>query len=313
MTDFSERIAKLSPRKLALLAVELQSRLERAERSASEPIAIVGMSCRVPGADSPETFWNLLRQGVDAIGEVPPDRWNADELFSPDADEPGKMSTRHGGFLRDVDRFDANFFAIAPREASKLDPQQRLLLEVSWEALEHAAVPADSLAGSSTGVFIGISTADYGQMMLDDDPSRLDGHVGTGLSPSVAAGRLSYTLGLQGPAMAIDTACSSSLVAIHLACQSLGAGESRMAIAGGVNLILRPQPNIVLSKAHMLAPDGRCKTFDASADGFGRSEGCGVVVLKRFGDALADGDRVLAVIRGTAVNQDGRSSALCSA
>ena len=221
------------------------------------------------------------------------------------------MYTRYGGFLDDIDQFDPHFFGIAPREAINVDPQHRLLLEVSWEALEHAGQAIDALSGSQTGVFVGISGSNYLQLQTQDgDLAKLETYVGTGSAVSVAAGRLSYVLGLQGPSMSIDTACSSSLVALHLACQSLRDGECRMALAGGVNLILTPEANVVLSKAKMLAPDGRCKTFAAAADGYVRSEGCGIVVLKRLSDAQADGDRILAVIRGTAVNQDGRSSGL---
>ena len=284
----------------------------RAKADVAEPIAIVGLGCRMPGgANSPDAFWELLRDGVDGISEVPPERWNARALYDPDPSTPGKMNTRWGGFLRDIDRFEPQFFGISPREAVFMDPQQRIVLEVSWEALEHAGIRPDQLAGSRSGVFVGISTYDYGQMLMRaEDRTRLDAHIGTGISPSVTAGRLSYVLGLQGPAMSIDTACSSSLVAVHLACQSLRSGECRMALAGGVNLVLLPESNIILSKARMLSPDGRCKTFDARADGYVRSDGCGMVVLKRLSDAIADGDRVLAVIRGSAVNQDGRSSGL---
>ena len=278
----------------------------------TEPIAIIGAGCRLPGGvTSPAEFWDLLHDGVDAISEVPADRWDIDAYYDPDPKAPGKMVTRWGGFVADVDRFDPQFFGIAPREASGMDPQQRLLLEVCWEALEHAAEPPDRLHGSNTGVFVGISTNEYVQLqMRRSDVADLDAHVGTGGAVSVAAGRLSYTLGLQGPAMAVDTACSSSLVAVHLACQSLRQRECDMALAGGVNLILAPEGNVILSRARMLSPEGRCKTFDAGADGYVRGEGCGVVVLKRLSDATAAGDRVLAVIRATAVNQDGRSGGL---
>jgi 3-oxoacyl-(acyl-carrier-protein) synthase/acyl carrier protein len=281
-------------------------------RDLDEPIAIVGMGCRFPGdADSPEKYWSLLRDGVDAISEVPPDRWDIDAFFDADPDAPGKMYARHGGFLSNVDRFDAGFFGISPREAVSLDPQQRLLLEVSWEALEHAGLSPDRLMGSRSGVFVGISTTDYAQLFTKmNDPAKLDAYMGTGNSLSVAAGRLSYVLGLQGPCLSVDTACSSALVAVHLACNSLRRGECCTALAGGVNLILIPDITINFCRARMLATDGRCKTFDGAADGYVRGEGAGVVVLKRLSDAQADGDRVLAVIRGSAVNQDGRSSGL---
>ncbi|MFN8386728.1 MAG: beta-ketoacyl synthase N-terminal-like domain-containing protein [Anaerolineales bacterium] len=274
----------------------------------NEPIAIIGLSCRFPQADSPQAFWELLRNGVDAITEVPSDRWDVDEFH---ADEParGKMLTRFGGFLDHVDQFDPAFFGISPREAARMDPQQRLLLEVSWEALENAFIPPSSLAGTRTGVFVGISSYDYSRLQFDD-PEMIDAYAGTGNAHSIAANRLSYVFDLRGPSMAVDTACSSSLVSAHLACQSLRNGESDLALAGGVNLILTPELTITFSQARMLAPDGHCKTFDASADGYVRGEGCGIIVLKRLSDAMRDGDNILALIRGSAVNQDGRSNGL---
>ncbi|MCK6591353.1 MAG: SDR family NAD(P)-dependent oxidoreductase, partial [Polyangiaceae bacterium] len=277
-----------------------------------EPIAIVGMACRFPGgANSPEAYWSLLRDGVDTITEVPASRWDIEAFYDPDPDAPGKMSTRWGGFIDDVEMFDASFFGIAPREAEGMDPQQRLLLEVSWEALERAGIPATRLAGSPTGVFVGICGSDYQSRMLGaGDLGGIDAYVGTGNAHSVASGRLSYVLGLQGPSMAVDTACSSSLVAVHLACQSLRSGECSLALAAGVNLLLSPEGSVYFTKLRATSPSGRCKTFDASADGYVRSEGCGVVVLKRLSDAERDGDRIIAVIRGTAVNQDGRSQGL---
>jgi acyl transferase domain-containing protein/acyl carrier protein len=311
MTERLDRITRLDPRRLALLAVELQSRVDELERAGRAPLAVIGLGCRFPGgADDPASFWRLLADGVDAITEVPPERWDVDAWYDPDPEKPGTMATRYGGFVRDVDRFDAQFFGIAPREAASMDPQQRLLLEVAWEALEHAGLSADRLAGSRTGVFVGICNSDYYQMLLEADPAAQDAYVATGGAHSVAAGRLAYVLGLQGPNLAVDTACSSSLVAVHLACRSLRAGECRVALAAGVNLILAPHVTVLLSRGRMMAPDGRCKAFDARADGFVRAEGCGVVVLKRLADALADGDPVLAVIRGTALNQDGRSNGL---
>ncbi|MWA04973.1 SDR family NAD(P)-dependent oxidoreductase [Actinomadura sp. LD22] len=274
-----------------------------------EPIAIIGMGCRFPRADGPEEFWKLLLDGVDAISEVPPDRWEAGELYDADPSAPGKMVTRWGGFLDGVDRFDREFFGISPREASAIDPQQRLLLEVAWEALEDAGQVVTALAGTDTGVFVGISSYDYALLQA----SRLDGidaYWGTGVALSVAANRISYMLDLRGPSVAVDTACSSSLVALHTACQSLWSGRSRLAIAGGVNVVLSPAFGINLTKAGVLAPDGRCKTFDASADGYVRGEGAGIVVLKPLERALADGDEVRAVIRGGAVGQDGRTNGL---
>lgn len=311
MRDFLERIAKLSPKGLALLATDLNSNLERLKQRAVEPIAVVGMGCRFPGrANDPDSFWQLMIEGRDAITEVPPGRWDLDAFYDPDADAPGKMSTRWGGFLDGIDQFDPEFFGISPREATGMDPQQRLLLEVAWEALENAGQSSDRLTGSQTGVFVGVCNSDYFLMRFESARSAVDAYVATGNAHSVASGRISYILGLQGPSISVDTACSSSLVAVHLACQSLKAGECRMALAGGVNLILMPDTTIILSKSHMMASDGRCKAFDAEADGFVRSEGCGFVVLKRLSDARADGDRILALIRGTASNQDGRSSGL---
>ncbi|MBS2549392.1 amino acid adenylation domain-containing protein [Catenulispora sp. NL8] len=288
----------------------LRGELAAAELARSEPIAIVGLACRMPGgAEDPEAFWEFLRAGGDGIGEVPASRWDAEAFYDPTPGAPGKMNTTRGGFLADVDRFDAAFFGISDREAAYLDPQQRLLLEVSWEALEHGGQRPDALTGSATGVFFGITTNDYVQTMLQQvDPADLEAYGLTGNASTFAAGRLSYWLGLNGPSLSVDTACSSSLVGLHLAVQSLRSGESSMALAGGVNVLLAPEWSVVAAKAHMLAPDGRCKTFAEAADGYVRSEGCGVVVLKRLSDAQAAGDRVLAVIRGSAVNQDGRSS-----
>ncbi len=313
MSDVSEREQKLSESQRLLLALKkARTKLDGFEQAKSEPIAIIGMGCRFPGADCPEAFWELLRNGVDAVTEVPIDRWNIDSYFDSRVGMPGKMSTRWGGFLEQVDYFDPLFFEISPREAKYMDPQQRLLLEVSWEALEHAGQAPERLAGSQTGVFVGISNGDYSRLQLDqlDQPATTDAYSGTGNAFSIAANRLSYFLDLQGPSWAVDTACSSSLVALHQACLSLRQGECNLALVGGVNLILAPQLSITFSQARMLAADGRCKTFDASADGYVRSEGCGVVVLKRLSDALRDGDNILALVRGSAVNQDGRSIGL---
>ncbi|MEM7594059.1 MAG: SDR family NAD(P)-dependent oxidoreductase, partial [Cyanobacteria bacterium P01_A01_bin.83] len=255
-------------------------------------IAIIGMGCRFPGANNPEQFWQLLQSGKDAISKC--DRWE-DESW--------------GGFIDDVDQFDPQFFGITPREAQAIDPQQRLLLEVSWSALEHAAIANNQLAGSNTGVFIGISSSDYSQLRFHYGTD-VDAYLGTGNAHSIAANRLSYLLDLKGPSLAVDTACSSSLVALHLASQSLKTGECDRAIAGGVNLMLSPELTQTFTVAGMMAQDGRCKTFDAAADGYVRGEGCGVVILKRLADAQEDGDRILAVIKGSAINQDGRSNGL---
>ncbi|MFY1632305.1 SDR family NAD(P)-dependent oxidoreductase [Solwaraspora sp. WMMB335] len=297
----------------ALTAVrDLRAKLEVTERARTEPIAIVGLSCRLPGgANSPEAFWALLRDGVDAITEVPADRWDADTLYDPDPTVPGRISSRWGGFLDQVDRFDAAFFGISPREADQMDPQQRIMLEVAWEALEHAGQTTDRLAGSQTGVFVGVHSHSNDYTWLQyADPDQIDTYTGTGTSHSVLAGRISYLLDLRGPSVALDTACSSSLVAVHLACQSLRSGECHIALAGGVNLALAPHFTMATTKMRMMATDGRCKTFDAAADGFVRGEGCGAIVLKRLSDARRDGDPVLAVIRGSAVNQDGRTNGL---
>jgi acyl transferase domain-containing protein/acyl carrier protein len=299
--------------KRALLAIErLQAKLDAVERARSEPIAIVGIGCRLPGGvETAEGFWELLAGGVDAVSEVPPERWDINAYYDPNTDAPGKMNTRWGGFLSGIEQFDPLFFGISPREAATLDPQQRLILEVAWEALENAGHAPDRLRGTATGVYIGVLGSDYGDMQLaDNGVERIDAYFGSGTARSMVSGRLSYTLGLQGPSISIDTACSSSLVALHLACQSLRSGETNLAIVGGVNLTLQPNPTIALSRFHMMAPDGRCKTFDQRADGFVRSEACCVVVLKPLSAALAAGDRIHAQIRGSAINQDGASSGL---
>ncbi len=274
------------------------------------PIAVIGVGCRFPGADDPEDFWQMLQNGVDAISTVPADRWDIEATYANgDGPTRGKMSTRQGGFLKQVDQFDPSFFGISPREAERMDPQQRLLLEVAWEALERAGQAPTGLVNSPTGVFMGISSYDYSRRQFSQH-DLIDAYAGTGNAHSMAANRLSYLLGFQGPSMAIDTACSSSLVAVHLAMQSLRSGETDMALAGGVNLLLSPELTISFSQARMMASDGRCKTFDASSDGYVRSEGCCVVVLKRLDDAQRDGDPILALLRGSAVNQDGRSNGL---
>jgi acyl transferase domain-containing protein/threonine dehydrogenase-like Zn-dependent dehydrogenase/short-subunit dehydrogenase/acyl carrier protein len=293
----------------ALQAIEsLQNRLDAIERARTEPIAIVGLACRFPGAPSANAYWTLLRDGRDAVTEVPGDRWDKSAFLDADPDAPGKMHSAFGGFLEGIDQFDAAFFGIAGREADTMDPQQRLLLEVAWHALEDAGIAPTDLRGSKTAVYVGITTTDYARLALAS--GGLDVYTATGGALNVAAGRISYVLGLNGPAAAIDTACSSSLVSVHLACQSLRSGECDAALAGGVNVLLSPEPFVCFAKWGMMAPDGRCKTFDERADGFVRSEGCGVIVLKRLRDAIAAGDRVLATIRGTAVNQDGASSGL---
>ncbi len=323
MANDSVQAEQLSPLQRSFLLIEtLEAKIERLQYAKREPIAIVGMGCRFPGGvDNPASFWQLLRQGGDGVTEIPATRWDIDKYYDPDPDVPGKMYSRSGGFLEQVEQFDPQFFGISPREAVSIDPQHRLLLEVAWEALENAGYPVERDQGSSTGVFVGITLDDYGLIgkqaqaeLQTQSPSvanpQFEIHGVTGSPSYAAAGRISYTFGFTGPAMAIDTACSSSLVAIHQACQSLRQQECEMALAGGVNLILLPDSMIATSKAKMLSFDGRCKTFDAVADGIGRGEGCGILVLKRLSDAQANGDRILATIRGSAVNQDGPSSGL---
>jgi non-ribosomal peptide synthase protein (TIGR01720 family) len=273
-----------------------------------EPIAVTGIGCRFPGADGPEALWRVLLEGVDCITEVPPARWDAAAFYDPDPDAPGRTSTRYGGFIDGLERFDPAFFGISDREVPDIDPQQRLLLEVTWHALEDAGLTRARLAGSRTGVFIGISHSDYARELAG--PSDFGAHTATGAALSIAANRISFSLDLRGPSLAIDTACSSSLVAVHMALQSLALGECDTAIVGGVNVILTPDLTIGLSKAGMMAPDGRCKTFDAAADGYVRGEGAGVIVLERLSAAREHGDRVLAIVRGSAVNQDGRSNGI---
>jgi acyl transferase domain-containing protein/ubiquinone/menaquinone biosynthesis C-methylase UbiE/acyl carrier protein len=305
---------QLSATKKALLAVqEMKHQIKEMKYHQTEPVAIVGMACHFPGgATTPDLYWQLLKEGKDAIVEMPSDRWNIDDYYDSNPDVPGKIYTRYGGFLSaPIDTFDPHFFGISPREACSIDPQHRMLLEVSWEALENANIIPASLYNSLTGVFIGITSFEYGISMLSPaNKHNIDGYYGSGISLGVAAGRLSYTLGLNGPGFIIDTACSSSLVATHLACQSLRLKECNLAIVGGVNLMFTPEHFINFSKSRMLSPDGRCKTFDDRADGYGRGEGCGVIILKRLSDAIADNDYIWAQIRGSAVNQDGPSAGL---
>ena len=303
-TAFS-RIAGMSGQQRSALTDEFR---KAARITVAEPVAVVGIGCRFPGdVDGPQSLWRLVVNGVDAVGDVPADRWDADAFFDPDPLVPGRMSTKRGGFVDDVAGFDADFFGIAPREAQAMDPQQRMLLEVSWEALEQAGIPPDALGGTRTGVMMGVYYNEY-QALSAQSVESVGAYTGTGNAHSVTVGRIAYLLGLRGPAVAVDTACSSSLVAVHLACQSLRLRETDLALAGGVSVILRPETQIAISAWGLLSPQGRCATFDAAADGFVRGEGAGVVVLKRLVDAVRDGDRVLAVVRGSAVNQDGRSN-----
>jgi myxalamid-type polyketide synthase MxaB len=306
LKDLGERLASLSPEKRRLLEQRL-----RESRDAAEPVAIVGMACRLPGAPDLESYWRLIRDGMDATRAVPQGRWDPSH-FELHGDEDVQSSVHWGGFLEDVEGFDGAFFGISPRESAQMDPQQRLLLEVAWESLEHAGRPQERINGSMTGVFIGIGGSDYSKipMRYDNYLEYLDAHAGTGNALSIAANRVSYLLNLHGPSIATDTACSSSLVSLHLALSSLRNWECDTAVAGGVNLILLPLVSIAFAKARMLSPSGRCRPFDAAADGYVRGEGCGVVVLRRLSDAVGAGDNVLAVIRGSAVNQDGRTSGI---
>ncbi|WP_437775825.1 acyltransferase domain-containing protein [Sorangium sp. So ce1097] len=275
-----------------------------------EPIAIVGVACRFPGAPSPSAFWRLLREGGDAIAEAPRSRWDPDALFDADISAPGKMNTRVGGFLDAIDQFDPQPFGISPREAVHMDPQQRLMLELSWEALEDAGIAAGEIKGSPTGVFFGVAWMDYGMLVHRAGPEALTQHSAIGFHHSIVANRVSYALGLEGPSLSVDTACSASLVAVHLACESLRRGESTLALVGGVNLNLIPESTIGVSKFGALSPGGRCFTFDARASGYVRGEGGGVVVLKPLSRAIRDGDPIYCVIRGSAVNNDGASNGL---
>ncbi|AGC47285.1 polyketide synthase [Myxococcus stipitatus DSM 14675] len=305
MAKLPTRISELPTVKLAYLASQLRA---KKELLAAEPIAVIGMSCRFPGGgELPETFWEVLRDGRDTTREVPPERWNIDNVYDPTPGTHGKVYTRRGAFIENVDLFEPSFFGIAPRDAKFMDPQQRMLLEECWRALERAGIPPSGLAGSRTGIFVGLMHNDYNVLGISADVEISSSSLNY---PSMAAGRISHTLGFQGPALTVDTACSSSAVTVHLACQSLRNDESDMALAGGVSLSLSPVTMMVECQNRMLSADGRCKAFDASADGFARGEGCGMVVLKRLSDALAHGDPILGVIRGSALNHDGRSSGL---
>src|SRR5579875_2453210 len=271
-----------------------------------EPLAIIGIGCRFPGnANDPTAFWNLLAGGVDAITEVPPERWSKKSFYDPQMGKPGKSHVCRGGFIEGIDHFDAAFFGISPREAARMDPQQRLLLETAWEALEDGGQVLERLSGSKTAVYVGISSWDYSIAQMDlRDRAFIDTYTNTGGSLSIAANRISYCFDLRGPSVAVDTACSSALVAVHLACKSIWEEGCPLALAGGVNALLLPDWYVGFCRLGMLSPDGRCHAFDAAANGFVRGEGAGMIVLKPLARALADNDRIYAVIRGTAVNQD---------
>jgi acyl transferase domain-containing protein len=311
MTKLSDRFSGLTPLQRAVFALkEKSARLEELERAATEPIAIVGIACRFPGGvTDTQSFWDLLCAKRSAIREIPPDRWDVDAYYDPNPKAPGKMNTRFGGFLDKVDLFDNDFFGVSEREACGVDPQQRLLLELAWEALEDAGIAPSTLRGSDTGVYVGISGSDYG-LLLSSDLRMTDAYVGTGSSLSIAANRISFAFDFHGPSLAVDTACSSALVATHLACRSLRSGESDMALVGGSNMVLAPTYSVNLTKVGFSAADGCVRAFDAAASGYVRSEGCGIVVLKRLSQAVTDGDSVYAVIRGSAINEDGFSNGL---
>lgn len=274
-----------------------------------EPIAIIGMACRFPGAPNLDAFWKLLCEGRDAITEVPKQRWDTDAFYDENADAPGRMRTKWGGFIDGVDKFEPQFFGISPRETIQMDPQQRIMLELAWEALEHAGIAPASLVDRSAGVFIGAMWQDYAKLAADS-PGAINQHTATGQDLSIVAARISYTFGLRGPSIAVNTACSSSLVAIHYARRSLQLGECDIAIVGGVNLILSPMSTVAMSKFGAMAPDGRSKAFDARANGYVRGEGAGIVIMKRLSQALADGDPIHCIIRGSAINNDGASNGL---
>ena len=305
----SDAVAQSTVKRALRAVTALQQQVADLEAERTAPLAIVGQGCRWPGgATSPAQYWAVLCGAQDVITEVPPSRWDRRAWYHSDPEHPGTMYVDRGGFLGEIDGFDRAFFRMSPREAQQLDPQQRLLLETAWEALERAGLRTSALRGSDTGVFLGATTNDYASLLMARGADTLDGFFFTGNPLNTAAGRLAYVLGLRGPALTIDTACSSSLVALHQACEALRRGECSLALVGAANLLLDPRVSVAVSRTRALAPDGRCKAFSAQADGFVRSEGCAVLVVKRLADAEAAGDPILAVIRGSAVNHDGASS-----
>ncbi|MGB0848789.1 MAG: beta-ketoacyl synthase N-terminal-like domain-containing protein, partial [Thiolinea sp.] len=307
-----DKLAKQSPGTNTKNTTNKQAAETVTQNNSSEPLAIIGIGCRFPGdVSSPQEFWEFLLQGGNGISEIPAERWNVESFFDPDPNAAGKSYSRWGGFLSDVSGFDAGFFNISPREAMQMDPRQRLLLETAWEALEHAACAPESLSGSQTGVFVGHMVGDYHGMM-GDNMTLMDSYVSTGVLDSLLANRLSYTLNLQGPSVSVDTACSSALSALHLAGQNLRQGDCDLALVGGVNLMLTPEMHVVGAKAGILSPTGSCSTFSDDADGFVRGEGCGVIVLKRLSDAQQDRDNIMAVVHGSAMNQDGQTNGIAA-
>jgi acyl transferase domain-containing protein len=279
--------------------------------SNEDEIAIVGMSCRFPGANDCEEFWQNLEKGVNSIGEFPPQRWSVEKFYSQAPDEPNKSISKWGGFIEGVDLFDADFFAISPREAQRMDPQQRIILELSWSCLEDAGYSPKQLSGSPVGVFIGICNYDYDGLQHRQE-NNIDGHSGTGTWVCMVPNRISSYFNFSGPSIPIDTACSSSLVAIHQAANAIKQSECEMALVGGVSLSLTPTRYIQMSQQGMLSPVGQCKTFDSKADGYVRGEGAGVILLKRYSQAIADGNPIYGVIKGSAVNHGGRARTLTS-
>ncbi|MEO3928305.1 amino acid adenylation domain-containing protein [Micromonosporaceae bacterium B7E4] len=308
MTDLRAKLCTLTPAQRALL-VERLGQGTSGVPGPAEPVAVVGIGCRLPGVEGPDEFWQALLAGRDLVTEVPKDRWDSDEWYDPEPLTPGAISSRCGAFVDDVTGFDRRYFGIPVDEARWMDPQQRMILEIAHAALDDAGIPYPTLAGSGTGVFVASITDDYAWLQAGL-VERTSAHTGTGLQRSIMANRLSWELDLRGPSVSVDTACSSSLTAVHLACQSLRTGESDLALAGGVNVMVDPASSVIYAKLGVLSPDGRCRTFDAGANGIVRGEGCAMVVLKRMADATRDGDAVWAVIRGSAVGQDGRTSSL---
>ena len=306
-----KNIDKLTPmQKSAYALKKLRARLDKLEKKQSEPIAIIGMSCRFPQASNCSEFWELLHNGVNAVKEIPIERWQINDFYDPDPNAPGKINTKFGGFLTNIDQFDADFFSISLREAARMDPQQRILLEVTWEALENAGQSPQKMFETMTGVYLGFNQTDYGLMHLKSGYKNLDLYTATGNGYCFGAGRIAYNFGFHGPAMSIDTACSSSMVALHEACNGLRTGDCNMAIAGGIQLNLTPDFHLLLTKTNTLSPSGACKTFDADADGLVLGEGCGVVVLKRLSEAISNNDNILALILSTGVNHGGSAGGI---